>query len=81
MVRAKIRPRVLLNTAYTYTSSEYLDNPAPYDAGLRSGAAVAAAAETFGDYAAVLFGDTVGRECGREFCGAAGGLGFRRVWD
>jgi vitamin B12 transporter len=30
-VQAKLRPRVLLNTAYTYTSSEYLDNPAPYD--------------------------------------------------
>jgi vitamin B12 transporter len=23
--------RLLLNTAYTYTSSEYLDNPTPYD--------------------------------------------------
>ena len=31
VVRAKLRPRFLLNTAYTYTSSEYLDNPAPYD--------------------------------------------------
>jgi len=31
-VEAKIRPRLLLNAAYTYTSSEYLDNPAPYDA-------------------------------------------------
>jgi vitamin B12 transporter len=31
-VQAKIRPRLLLNTAYTYTSSEYLDNPSPYDA-------------------------------------------------
>jgi vitamin B12 transporter len=32
VVRAKLRPRLMLNTAYTYTSSEYLDNPAPYDA-------------------------------------------------
>jgi vitamin B12 transporter len=32
VVRAKLRPRLLLNTAYTYTSSEYLDNPAPFDA-------------------------------------------------
>ncbi|HTW57951.1 MAG TPA: TonB-dependent receptor [Terriglobales bacterium] len=31
VVRAKLRPRLLLDTAYTYTSSEYLDNPAPYD--------------------------------------------------
>jgi vitamin B12 transporter len=31
-VQAKIRPRLLLNSAYTYTSSEYLDNPAPFDA-------------------------------------------------
>jgi vitamin B12 transporter len=30
-VEAKIRPRVLLSTAYTYTSSQYLDNPAPFD--------------------------------------------------
>jgi len=31
VVRAKLRPRLLLNTAYTYTSSQYLDNPTPYD--------------------------------------------------
>jgi outer membrane cobalamin receptor len=31
-LEAKIRPRLLLNTAYTYTSSQYLDNPAPFDA-------------------------------------------------
>jgi vitamin B12 transporter len=30
-LRAKLASRLLLNTAYTYTSSEYLDNPAPYD--------------------------------------------------
>ncbi len=29
-LQAKIRPRLLLNSAYTYTSSEYLDNPAPF---------------------------------------------------
>jgi len=29
--RAKLSSRILLNTAYTYTSSQYLDNPAPYD--------------------------------------------------
>lgn len=28
---ATLRPRLLLNAAYTYTSSEYLDNPAPFD--------------------------------------------------
>ena len=31
VLRAKLQPRLLLNTAYTYTSSQYLDNPAPYD--------------------------------------------------
>ena len=31
VLRAKLRARLLLNTAYTYTSSEYLDNPAPFD--------------------------------------------------
>jgi vitamin B12 transporter len=30
-VEAKIRPRLLLSTAYTYTSSQYLDNPAAFD--------------------------------------------------
>jgi vitamin B12 transporter len=30
-LEAKIRPRLLLNGAYTYTSSEYLDNPAPFN--------------------------------------------------
>ncbi|HEY6339022.1 MAG TPA: TonB-dependent receptor [Candidatus Sulfotelmatobacter sp.] len=32
VLRAKLRSRLLLNTAYTYTSSEYLDNPTPFDA-------------------------------------------------
>ncbi len=29
--RAKLLSRLLLDTAYTYTSSQYLDNPAPFD--------------------------------------------------
>ncbi|MFZ0479363.1 MAG: TonB-dependent receptor [Terriglobales bacterium] len=32
VLRAQLRSRLLLNSAYTYTSSEYLDNPQPYDA-------------------------------------------------
>jgi vitamin B12 transporter len=32
VLQAKLRPRLLLNTAYTYTSSQYLDNPAAFDA-------------------------------------------------
>jgi len=31
VLRAKLSSRILLNTAYTYTSSQYLDNPAPID--------------------------------------------------
>ena len=31
VLQARFRPRLLFNTAYTYTSSQYLDNPAPYD--------------------------------------------------
>lgn len=31
VLRAKLQSRLLLNAAYTYTSSEYLDNPAPID--------------------------------------------------
>ena len=31
VVRGKLRPSLLVNAAYTYTSSEYLDNPAPFD--------------------------------------------------
>ena len=30
-LRGKLRSRLLLDTAYTYTSSQYLDNPAPID--------------------------------------------------
>jgi outer membrane cobalamin receptor len=30
-LRARLRHGLLLNTAYTYTSSQYLDNPSPYD--------------------------------------------------
>lgn len=32
LFRAKIRSTLLINSAYTYTSSQYLDNPEPYDA-------------------------------------------------
>jgi len=31
VLRARLQPRLLLNAAYTYTSSEYLDNPSPFD--------------------------------------------------
>jgi outer membrane cobalamin receptor len=31
VLRARLSSRLLLNSAYTYTSSQYLDNPAPYD--------------------------------------------------
>jgi vitamin B12 transporter len=31
VVQAKLRSKLLLNGAYTYTSSQYLDNPAPFD--------------------------------------------------
>lgn len=31
VLRAKLRPNLMLNSAYTYTSSQYLDNPAPFD--------------------------------------------------
>ncbi len=31
LLRSKITSRLLMNTAYTYTSSQYLDNPAPFD--------------------------------------------------
>ena len=30
-LQAKLKPRLLLNAAYTYTSSQYLTNPAPFD--------------------------------------------------
>jgi len=30
-LQARVRPRLMLSSSYTYTSSEYLDNPAPYD--------------------------------------------------
>ena len=30
-IQARLRSRLLLNSTYTYTSSQYLDNPAPFD--------------------------------------------------
>jgi len=30
-LQSKLKSNLLLNTAYTYTSSQYLDNPAPFD--------------------------------------------------
>ena len=32
LFRAKLRSSLLVNSAYTYTSSQYLENPAPFDA-------------------------------------------------
>ena len=32
LFRAKLRSSLLVNSGYTYTSSQYLDNPAPFDA-------------------------------------------------
>ena len=80
--RRSCGPRLLLNTAYTYTSSEYPGKSGAvsmrlYDPGQPS----AAAAETLGDGAVVLFGIAVGSESGRKFCGTAAGLGFSRVRD
>ncbi len=31
VLRGRVTSRLLLNSAYTYTSSEYLDNPSPFD--------------------------------------------------
>ncbi len=36
-LQAKLRPRLLLNSAYTYTSTQILDNPAPIDVQFVSG--------------------------------------------
>ncbi len=77
VVQAKLRPRLLLNTAYTYTSSEYLDNPAPFDAVYNPGQPLLRQAETFGDrvccrtWAIVggrnLSGSFVGRRADSDF--------------
>ena len=80
VLRAKLRPRLLLNSAYTYTSSQYLDNPAPYDPIYNPGATAAAAAQAFRYHAVVVPGKSLERKSGRELCGAAGGFGFRRIW-
>jgi len=37
-IQARLRSRLLLNSTYTYTSSQYLDNPAPFDPVFNPGA-------------------------------------------
>ena len=59
--------RLLLNAAYTYTSTEILDNPAPADSAVQSGPAAAAPPQTLRHDLAVLSRQSLGREPERKF--------------
>ncbi len=68
-VRATLRPRLLLNTAYTYTSSEYLDNPSPYDAVYDPGQPLLRRPKHSGTLLLSYLGSRWGANVGRSFVG------------
>jgi len=77
-LRAKLHSHLLLNSAYTYTSSEYLDNPAPIDPTYNPGQPLlrrpkhsASTLLTYGGsrWGANLGGSFVGRRSDSDFYG------------
>jgi len=68
-VRAKLRSRLLLNSAYTYTSSEYLDNPAPYDAVYNPGQPLLRRPKHSGTFLLSYLGSRWGANLGGSFVG------------
>jgi vitamin B12 transporter len=68
-VQGKIRPRLLLNTAYTYTSSEYLDNPAAFDAVFNPGQPLLRRPKHSGTLLLSYLGSRWGANLGGSFVG------------
>jgi vitamin B12 transporter len=78
VLQARLRSQLMLNTAYTYTSSEYLDNPEPYDSVYDPGQPLlrrprhsATAMLSYGGtrWGANLSGSFVGRRADSDFYG------------
>ena len=69
VLRAKLATRMLLNTAYTYTSSEYLDNPEPYDAVFNPGQPLLRRPKHSGTTALSYLGTRWGANLGGSFVG------------
>jgi len=68
-LQAKLRPRLLLNTAYTYTSSQYLDNPAAFDAVFNPGQPLLRRPKHSGTLLLSYLGSRWGANAGGSFVG------------
>ena len=68
-IQAKLGSRMLLNTAYTYTSSEYLDNPSPYDAAYDPGQPLLRRPKHSGTMLLSYLGSRWGANLGGSFVG------------
>ena len=75
-LQAKLRSRLLLSGAYTYTSTQILDNPAPVNSLYDVGMPLLRRPKHSATFLLSYLGSAMGRECRREFCGAAAGLGL-----
>ena len=80
-IQAKLRSRLLLNTAYTYTSTQILENPAPINDLYNPGEPLLRRPKHSATALLSYLGIAVGRNSGRKFCGAAAGLGFSGIRD
>ena len=78
-LQAKLRPRLLLDSAYTYTSTQILDNPAPIDSQYNVASPLLRRPKHSATYVAFLSRNAVGREFERQLCGAQAGRRFRRI--
>jgi vitamin B12 transporter len=67
--RAQIRPQIALNSAYTYTSSQYLDNPAPFDAVYNPGQPLLRRPKHSGSLLLTYLGSRWGGNLGGSFVG------------
>ncbi len=68
-LRAKLRSRLLLDGAYTYTSSQYLDNPAPIDPTYNPGQPLLRRPKHSGTILLSYFGSRWGSNLGTSFVG------------
>jgi vitamin B12 transporter len=68
-LQAELRPRLLLNTAYTYTSSEYLDNPSAFDAVFNPGQPLLRRPKHSGTLLLSYLGSRWGANLGGSFVG------------
>jgi vitamin B12 transporter len=68
-LQAKLRPRLMASAAYTYTSSEYLDNPTPYDVAFDPGMPLLRRPKHSGNLRVNYLGTRWGANLGGSFVG------------